>query len=171
MKRLIVDMDGVLADVYSQFKIFAEMAGDAIPGEKELIGRKEGEAYPNVRKYVNTPGFFLNVPVMPGSVEVLEQLNDAYDLYIVSSAMEFPLSLYEKYVWLQKHFPFLTWQQLVLCGSKKIVSGDIMLDDHFKNLDFFEGQSVLYTQPHNALAGTGNYTRVHNWQEVKQLLL
>ncbi|ANH80138.1 5'(3')-deoxyribonucleotidase [Niabella ginsenosidivorans] len=171
MQRLIVDMDGVLADVYSQFRKYEKEESGINQEPHAIIGKKEGEAYKNVRIYVNTPGFFLEAPVIPGSIEVMEQLNREYELFIVSSAMEFPLSLYEKYQWLQQHFPFLSWQQLVLCGSKKVVSGDIMLDDHFKNLDHFNGKTILFTQPHNQLADPGRHERVNNWKEVAELLL
>lgn len=108
---------------------------------------------------------------MPGSVGVMEQLNRNYELFIVSSAMEFPLSLYEKYQWLQQHFPFLSWQQIVLCGSKQVIAGDIMLDDHFKNLDHFKGKTILFSQPHNMLKDPGSHTRVKDWREVAHLLL
>ncbi|WP_300598838.1 5'(3')-deoxyribonucleotidase [Niabella sp.] len=171
MKRLIVDMDGVLADVYSQFRKYERLDLGIEQDEAAIIGKTEREAFKNVRTYVNTPGFFLEAPVIPDSVEVMQQLNQQYDLYIVSSAMEFPLSLYEKYQWLQQHFPFLIWEQLVLCGSKKIVQGDIMLDDHFKNLDHFGGKTLLYSQPHNMQRDAGKHQRVANWQEVRLVLL
>lgn len=171
MQRLIVDMDGVLADVYSQFRKYEKEEFGVNREPQSDIGKKEGEAYEHVRVYVNTPGFFREAPVIPGSVEVLEQLNRQYELFIVSSAMEFPLSLSEKYQWLQEHFAFLSWQQLVLCGSKKVISGDIMLDDHFKNLDHFNGKTILFTQPHNQLADPGRHIRANNWREVAQLLL
>ncbi|MCF3111891.1 5'(3')-deoxyribonucleotidase [Niabella sp. CC-SYL272] len=171
MKRLIIDMDGVLADVYSQFRKYERLDLGIEQEEAALIGKTEREAFKNVRTYVNSPGFFLEAPLMSGCVEVVQQLNQQYDLYIVSAAMEFPLSLYEKYQWLQQHFPFLIWEQLVLCGSKKIVQGDIMLDDHFKNLDHFNGKTLLFSQPHNMKKDPGKHQRVANWQEVQLVLL
>ncbi|MBO9620425.1 MAG: 5'(3')-deoxyribonucleotidase [Niabella sp.] len=171
MQRLIVDMDGVLADVYSQFKKYETEEFGSVQPDRDLRGKTEREAYKNVRVYVNSPGFFLNAPVMAGSIAVMEELNKAYELFIVSSAMEFPLSLYEKYQWLQQHFSFLSWQQIVLCGSKQVITGDIMLDDHFKNLDHFRGKTILFSQPHNMLKEPGSHIRVNDWQEVGQLLL
>ncbi|SDC36551.1 5'(3')-deoxyribonucleotidase [Niabella drilacis] len=164
-------MDGVLADVYSQFRKYEKADLGIVQEAAAVVGKTEREAFRNVRTYVNTPGFFLEAPVMPGSVEVMAHLNRQYEVYIVSSAMEFPLSLYEKYRWLQQHFPFLSWEQLVLCGSKKVVHGDIMLDDHFKNLDHFGGRTLLYSQPHNQMKDPGKHVRVASWQEVAGVLL
>ena len=106
-----------------------------------------------------------------GSIETVCKLNDVYDVYIVSSAMQFPLSLTEKINWLTKYFPFLSWKQIVFCGTKDIVYGDIMIDDHFKNLDPFKGQTILFTQPHNINKPIGNHTRVNNWAEIEAILL
>ncbi len=58
-----------------------------------------------------------------GSQEVLKEINKKYDLFVVSAAMEFPQSLSEKLSWLKNHFPFLTWKQIVFCGSKTVVHG------------------------------------------------
>ena len=109
---------------------------------------------------------------MEGSQAVVKLLNGRYKIFIVSAAMEFPNSLIEKLLWLNEHFPFISWQQMVFCGSKEIIRADIMIDDHFKNLDFFTGEtSLLFTQPHNQLTNSGRHKRIHSWLEIEQLLL
>jgi 5'(3')-deoxyribonucleotidase len=102
---------------------------------------------------------------------VVEKLNSIYQIFIVSSATQFPLSLTEKMKWITKHFPFLNWKQIVLCGTKEIINGDIMIDDHFKNLDNFQGQTILFTQPHNINKNTDKHIRVNDWKEIEKLLL
>ncbi|MEX2511654.1 MAG: 5'(3')-deoxyribonucleotidase [Cyclobacteriaceae bacterium] len=170
-KSIAVDMDGVLADVYQQFilKHFNE-CGETLKLE-QLEGLSEAVAFPYLLKHVHSPGFFKTAPLVPGSLEVLLELNQKYDIYIVSAATEFPLSLGEKQDWLHEHFPFIHWMQMVFCGSKKIIHTDIMIDDHFKNLDPFEGKTILFTQPHNKNAASGRHQRVNNWEEIKNILL
>lgn len=163
-------MDGVLADVYSQFISFEAQESGLQLSMNELLGKEEYEAFKNGRKHVNSPGFFRNAPLMKDCVEVMQQLQQKYQLFIVSAAMEFPNSLPEKLAWLGEHFPFIGWQQIVFCGSKTVVRGDIMIDDHFKNLDKFEGQTILFTQPHNHGQDERGHTRVHTWKDVLQLL-
>lgn len=170
-QRLIVDMDGVIADVYRQFLDKEEKeTGHRQPMEK-LVGKKEDEAFKNCLNYVTSDGFFSTAPLVEGAVEALKLLNEQYELFIVSAAMEFPKSLSEKYAWLQQHFPFLSWHQFVFCGSKAVVQGDIMVDDHFKNLDNFTGQRLLFTQPHNIGQHERGHTRVDTWQEILSILL
>jgi 5'(3')-deoxyribonucleotidase len=60
---------------------------------------------------------------------------------------------------------------MVFCGSKTIIKADIMIDDHFKNLDQFEGETILFNQPHNQLMDAGRHTRVFSWQQIEELLM
>ena len=164
-------MDGVLADVYHQFIMFQQYETQTIIQPETLKGKPEYEAFKNGRKHVNSKSFFRNAPLMDGCVEVLKMLNEKYDVFIVSAAMEFPNSLPEKYEWLAEHFPFIGWQQITFCGSKSIIQGDIMIDDHYKNLDNFKGQTILFTQPHNDGHNDKGHTRVRAWNDIARLLL
>lgn len=169
-KQLLVDMDGVLADVYQQF-IKLEFEDLGITQEIEsLNGKSEPEAFKNYEKYVKTQGFFREAPVIRGSIEGLKYLNKKYDVLIVSSATEFPYSLKEKHDWLNEHFPFISWKQIIFCGTKSSIRGDVMIDDHPKNLDYFKGQSILFTQPHNTDILNNKYIRVESWSELISIL-
>lgn len=172
MQRIAVDMDGVLSDTVEQFISWEEKETGIRKTIEQVTGIDELEAFPNSKKYLHTANFFRTALVIKDSQENLYRLNEKYDVYIVSAATEFPGCLNEKQAWLNEYFPFITWQQMVFCGSKQIIMADIMIDDHFKNLDFFTGHtSLLYTQPHNALAGNGRHKRVNDWQEIAAMLL
>jgi 5'(3')-deoxyribonucleotidase len=171
MKRISVDMDGVIANVYRQFITMHAAEFGKLLSEEDIAGKSEEAAFENVRKYATSPGFFRNAPVMDYAKEVMGRLNEQYKLFIVSAAMEFPTSLIEKHAWLNEHFPFIGWQQMVFCGSKEIIKADIMIDDHFKNLNYFTGETILFTQPHNKLADPLHHKRVDTWQEIEKLLL
>ena len=172
MKRIAIDMDGVLADVYHQFFKMDEAEFGQRRKMEDVAGKPEREGFPHIMQYVNTKDFFRTAPLIEGCVPVVKEINQKYDLYIVSAAMEFPLSLPEKVEWLAEYFPFITWHQIVFCGSKKIINADIMIDDHFRNLDSFAGStSMLFTQPHNIKVDPGKHQRVNNWEEISKALL
>ena len=170
-KRLLVDMDGVLADIYQQAINFEYAESGRLIKIKDLEGEDEIVAFPNAAKHVRQQGFFRTAPVIPNAFDVMQLLSKVYDIFIVSAAMEFPNSLEEKYYWLEEHFPFIPWNNIVLCGSKTVVQGDILIDDHYKNLDPFENRTLLFTQPHNISRNDNGHERVNNWLEVKDLLL
>lgn len=168
---LAIDMDGVIADTESHFITWYHKDYGVHINREDLIGKPESEAFPDkqaVWKFVNSPGFFRTLPVMPGAIETVKELMNDFEVYIVSAAMEFPQSLFEKHQWLQEHFPFISWKNIVLCGDKSIIDTDYMIDDHFKNLDFCKGKAILFHAAHNAT--TDRHQRVHSWEEVKVLL-
>src|SRR4030095_11227508 len=111
MERLAVDMDGVLADVYEQFFKYDEIDFGKRRPLEEVIGVEERKAFPYINDYVYREGFFRTAPVVKDSIGILTQLNETYEVFIVSAAMEFPQSLPEKLEWLKEHFGFLTWHQ------------------------------------------------------------
>ena len=169
-KRLLLDMDGVLADIYQQAINFEYAESGQRIRIEDVVGKDEIVAFPNAKRHVREKGFFRDAPVMKDAQEVVKALHKSYEVFIVSAAMEFPNSLEEKFYWLEEHFPFISWRNIILCGSKVPISGDILIDDHYKNLDPFSNRSLLFTQPHN-IADNRGHERVNNWQEVAKLLL
>lgn len=163
-------MDGVLADIETHFLEWYERDyGVRVPRE-DLLGKREPEAFPDkeaVWRFVFTPGFFRTLPVMPGAVEAVQKLMENFDVYIVSAAMEFPQSLSEKLEWLNEHFPFIQWNNIVFCGDKSIISTDYMIDDHCKNLDHCKGKTIMFSSFHNV--NYNHHTRAENWEEVLEL--
>jgi 5'-nucleotidase len=171
MRTIAVDMDGVLADVLALYLELDARDFGRRKSLEEINGVPELQAFKKILEYLHTDGFFRSAPVIPHSQDVLYRLNQKYNVYIVSAATEYPKSLVEKQAWLNEHFPFITWQQMVFCGSKQIVHADIMIDDHLKNLDFFPGETFLFQAPHNAKVEAPKHRRVRSWREIEGLLL
>jgi 5'(3')-deoxyribonucleotidase len=96
-------------------------------------------------------------------------LQQNYEVFIATAAMEIPTSFAQKYRWLEKHFPFISPAQIVYCGDKGILRADYLIDDNPRQLRRFEGTGILYSSPHNAKV-TG-FKRVKNWLEVEKLFL
>ncbi|NJN34614.1 MAG: 5'(3')-deoxyribonucleotidase [Saprospiraceae bacterium] len=170
-KRIAVDMDGVLADVEAEFIIWHERETGIRLTRENMNGKPDAVNFPNIRKWVYTEGFFRNLPLMADSPSIMKELCEKYDVFIVSAAVEFPQSMHEKHDWLMEHFPFIGWQKMVFCGLKTIIKADILIDDHFKNLDTFEGETLLFNASHNAHADAGRHRRVMNWREIADILL
>ena len=163
-------MDGVLADVYAQFQKYEKAeSGREIPRD-DLLGKLELDAFPHGEKHIRSKGFFRGIRPIPGSIEGLQYMNKQFDIFVISSATEFPQSLQEKHEWLQEFYPFISWRQIIFCGDKKVIKGDVMIDDHPKNLNYFEGERIIFTQPHNMLISDHTYKRVDNWNELLDCL-
>jgi 5'(3')-deoxyribonucleotidase len=169
-KSIAVDMDGVIADTVSQFISWYERDFGVRIEKNAFHGKEEADVLPEglLRKLVFTPGFFRNIPVMEGAQEALLELVKNFDVYIVSAAMEFPQSLFEKYEWLHEHFPFISWRNIIFCGDKSVIGTDYMIDDHVRNLDVCRGRSLMFTAGHNI--HIDRHTRVNNWKEIVAIM-
>ncbi|PWT70315.1 MAG: 5'(3')-deoxyribonucleotidase [Bacteroidetes bacterium] len=174
MNRVIVDMDEVIADPMGEMiSWYKEQYGLEIDYNK-MLGGSWLKGFPvqhqdMIRERLMSEGFFRKLPVIKDSVRVLKEMNERYEIFIVSAATEFPNSLKDKMEWLFEHFPFFSWRQLVLCGDKKLVQGDYMIDDHVRNLRHFNGKKYLYTSAHNL--DITDYERINNWQEAADIFL
>jgi 5'(3')-deoxyribonucleotidase len=172
-QRIAIDMDEVIADPIAKFiDIYQREHGQTYTLEqmhgKEFVELLPAEMSHTLREYVNRKGFFRDLNLIPGSREVVEQLCQKYDVYIVSAATEFPNSLEDKLHWLGDHFPFISWTNIIFCGYK-IVNVDIMIDDRIRNFTGFNGRPLLFSSPHNLKLT--EYERVSTWEEVAGKLL
>lgn len=173
-KRVIIDMDEVIADPMGEMiRWYKEEYGMEVNHQK-MLGGSWVKGFPDehqqlVMQRLLSEGFFRNLPVMENAVEVLLEMNNQYELFIVSAAMEFPNSLKDKLEWLLENFPFLTWKQVALCGDKRLICGDHMIDDHEKNLKYFKGKQWLFTSAHNL--DITEYERINDWKEAGEIFL
>jgi 5'(3')-deoxyribonucleotidase len=173
MKRIAVDMDEVMADSLAEYLARYNADFHTHLTKEDLTGKRIAdivprERWPRLDSYYDE-SFFRNLQVMEGSQEVMRELVESYEVYIVTAAMEVPCSLAPKFEWLQQYFPFLVPDHYVFCGNKGIIAADYLIDDSVYQLKRFRGQGVLFTSPRNVLE-TG-YPRVNGWEDVRRMFL
>jgi 5'(3')-deoxyribonucleotidase len=119
--------------------------------------------------YLRSEDFFAVLDVMPEAQRVIAHLQDRYDIFIASAAMEVPTSFTAKYEWLGKHFPFIPPSRIVFCGDKGILDADFLIDDNPRQLRRFRGEGILYSAPHNV--AITEFRRVADWLHVERMFL
>jgi 5'(3')-deoxyribonucleotidase len=174
MQTLSVDMDEVITDTARKLKDYYCLEFGITFNEEELKGKDlkdivRPEHFSKFHQYLNAPGFFGDLEIMPDALEVLKKLNEKYELFIVSAALEFPNSLKDKFDCISQNLPFISWKQICLCGTKSIIQTDIMIDDRTRNFSHFKGRKILYTCHHNIFEK--DFERVSNWKEIESKLL
>ncbi|MCU0470346.1 MAG: 5'-3'-deoxyribonucleotidase [Arcicella sp.] len=171
MQRIAIDMDDVMAETAQKIINIVNNA-NGTNWTKESVGKNHPEFnthYLPHRDVLFEKGFFRDIPVMADAQEVIKKLHEKYEIFVVSAANEFPLSLSEKLEWLEEHFPFIGWKYTVFCGHKYMVKADYLIDDQPRNLATFEGKGLLFDAPHNQ--DITDFQRVHSWKEIEKLLL
>jgi 5'(3')-deoxyribonucleotidase len=173
-QRICIDMDEVMADSVSEHLArYNREYGDNIT-KADLHGKwiwdvVSIDRHPRLEEYLRSDDFFDVLGVMAAAPRVLRQLQQRYEVFIASAAMEVPTSFNGKYRWLEKHFPTMPSTHIVFCGDKGILRADYLIDDNPRQLRRFVGEGILYEAPHN-VAVTG-YRRVKSWLDIEKLFL
>ncbi len=167
-------MDEVMADAvaenlkrynaeFGEALCVADMEGKAI---WEVIEPSRHEA---IERFLMSEDFFAVLDVMPDAQRVVRALQDRYEVFIATAAMEVPTSFTAKYEWLGRHFPYISPANIVFCGDKSILHADYLIDDNPRQLRRFKGQGVLFHSHHNVR--NEEFPRVRSWVEVEGMFL
>jgi 5'(3')-deoxyribonucleotidase len=169
--RIAIDMDEVMADALGEHIRRYQIAFGATVTPADLHGQHLEEwAPPEQRDEIEAmldASFFADLALLPDCQDVIRELSLDNDVYIVTAAMDVPVSFDAKYQWLRRHFPFIPTSQLVFCGDKGIIDADYLIDDRARHFAHFRGQGLLFSAPHNA--AETRYERVNSWNEVRDL--
>jgi 5'(3')-deoxyribonucleotidase len=145
MKIVYVDMDNVLVDFPSGIKKLSEETKEKYAGALDEI-----------------PGFFGDLPPIPGAIDAFHKLSEKYQTYILSTApWENPTAWPDKLLWVKKHLPEVGHKRLILSHNKHLNKGDYLIDDRKANgAGDFAGEHIQF--------GVEPYA---NWDAVLQYLL
>jgi 5'(3')-deoxyribonucleotidase len=173
-KIICIDMDEVIADALGEHLLRYNLQFNCNLTVEELHGHWIWDYVPEERQaalyeYLLSEDFFDVLGVMPGAQRVIEKLQERYDVFIATAAMEVPTSFNAKFRWLGQHFPFIRPSRIVFCGDKSILHGDYLIDDNPRQLRLFRGEGILFTSPANV--GVSGFRRVNNWLDVEKMFL
>ncbi len=169
--RIAIDMDEVMADALAEHVRRYNAAFDAHVRIEDLNGRHLEDCVPPEHRDAAVSmfdaSFFEELELLPDCVEVIRELTERFEVFIVSAAMDVPLSFDAKYRWLLRHFPFIPSSHFVFCGDKSIIDADYLIDDRPRHFARFKGRPVLFSAPHNS--AESRYPRVSSWADVRRL--
>ena len=173
-KSLLIDMDEVIARYTEKvLETLQHETGISIDLEKVrgkfLSQSLDSKTVEIVSSYPYRKGFFRDLKVMPGSQDAIEKLNDYFDITIASSCLQHPNSIHDKLAWLSQHFPSIPFRKIILCGEKKYLCADYLVDDHPRHLENFKGIPLMFSAFHNTTEN--RFRRFDNWESVESYLL
>lgn len=140
MKKVLVDMDGVLCDFMGSFR----------------------DNYSETNKFPQSNwGFFATLKPIKDSVETVKGLMKDYDVYILTRASyQNPLCYTEKRIWIEKYFGLEFCDKMIFASNKSMVKGDYLIDDTTGNgQPNFEGKFIHF--------GSHEFK---DWKKIKKYL-
>jgi 5'(3')-deoxyribonucleotidase len=132
MQIVYVDMDNVLVD---------------FPAGLEKLDPAVKEQYKDDPDEI--PGFFGDLPPIPGAIDAFQKLSMQYDVYILSTApWENPSAWIDKLQWVKHHLPEAAYKRLILSHNKHLNRGDYLIDDREANgAGDFGGEHIQFGEP------------------------
>uniref|UniRef100_A0A8C5WDV6 5',3'-nucleotidase, mitochondrial n=1 Tax=Leptobrachium leishanense TaxID=445787 RepID=A0A8C5WDV6_9ANUR len=140
--RVLVDMDGVLADFEGGFlkKYQSRYPGEPFIELEDRRGFWVSEQYENRKPGLREKAisiweakdFFLDLDPIEGAVEAVKEMArlSNTDVFICTSPIKrYEYCPYEKYAWVEKHLGHEFLEQIVLTRDKTVVSADLLIDD------------------------------------------
>ncbi len=186
-KSIMIDMDEVIV-VGNFSKFLIEFLGDVnfeklnSQNRQDLIRGKEEEfkkIYKYKNLYKNDRGDYIEP--LPDCVNVVRELNEKYDVYIVTAyvwkenVIDAATNLKNKFEYLHYWFPFIDINNFIFMSNKTKIKYDIGIDDRASNLENCD-KKLLFTEFRNKKLTDEELEskaiiRVNNWLDVKRELL
>lgn len=173
---LILDLDDVtnnLVDIW--LKLYNFDFDDNLTSENikswDIINYVKPEAKDKLFNILSEPNFFENLSIQPNAAEVIQWLENYYDIYIVTAYYVF--SCVDKVKWVEKHLPFFDTKKIVFCNNKVLIKAKAIIDDAPHNiLDFKRtnptGIPIVFDKPWNRELSDG-IIRCKDWLEIKEV--
>uniref|UniRef100_A0A8C4SNP4 5',3'-nucleotidase, mitochondrial n=1 Tax=Erpetoichthys calabaricus TaxID=27687 RepID=A0A8C4SNP4_ERPCA len=186
--RVLVDMDGVLADFEGGFlkKFQARYPNEPCISLEDRRGFWVSAQYGQLRSDLcekaisiwESKNFFIELEPLPGAVEAVKEMSQLKntDVFICTSPIKkFTYCPYEKYAWVEKHFGCDFLEQMILTRDKTIVSADLLIDDR-PDITGAETrpswEHILFTSCHNKhLTPNQPIRRLHSWADDWRAIL
>lgn len=139
-----VDMDNVLVDFQSGLDLQDNETKDMYEGRLDEI-----------------PGLFADMKPMPGAIEAMHEMQEHFDLYILSTApWNNPSAWSDKVLWVSRYLDDVFHKRMILTHCKNLCKGDYLIDDRGKNgTSDFDGEWIEF--------GNGQFP---DWDTVKDYL-
>lgn len=169
-KSIAIDMDQVLANLFKKLTyVCNENFGTNYTEEQFLLTSPKDLSDEDNKRFfelLNEPDFFRDLEVLDShAIEVVKELQERFEIYIATAAMDVPGSFNAKYDWLREHMPYLKTENIVFCGNKAVIHTDYLIDDSPRQLRAFSGTGLLYAMPYNE--SVDEFARVDGWLAIR----
>ena len=168
---VLVDVDNVLIDTLSSWIFYLNTVYHKFVFPKDITKWDISKFYPDLTKEqifepLTLPQFWEMVKPIPKASEYLQAfLQDDYQVFLCTAS--FPQSMSAKANILQKWFPFIPWENVIVCDRKQQILGDVLIDDNPGNLLGGRYTGILMDAPYNRNVSNITY-RAKDWDQINE---
>jgi 5'-nucleotidase len=178
--RVLVDMDGVLADFERGFLTkwrarYPDKLSIPIAERTDfyILDQYPSAFSPLIKEIMYEPGFIRELRPIPGAIEAMEAMVAAgIEVFICSSPFtRYEHCVEEKYAWVDAHLGFTWVPRIILAKDKTLINGDVLIDDRpvVDGVAEPSWEHVVFDQPYNR--AQQEKRRLRRWEEWRQVLI
>jgi 5'(3')-deoxyribonucleotidase len=151
--RILVDVDEVLNNLLDCWVDYLNKQYNANANAQDLkVWNLQGIFPELTEEEVNRPLYddvlWQSLSPRPGSTEYLKRMiDDGHDVLIVTASVY--QTLPAKMDWLFVHYPYLSWDNVILTRRKQLIRADVLIDDGIHNLEGGNYFKILFDCPNN----------------------
>ena len=172
---ILSDMDSVVADWDTGYDNLLDSLGSRasrLPrrNDRQVFNLHDGLGPRQsgiVRRVMDTPGFYADLPLIEGAAEALNgMLAAGHDVMLCSSPwLSNPTCASDKYDWAERMLGLGWGDRVILTKDKTLVRGDILIDDKpaVKGRLAPTWRHILFDAPYNRTVT--NLTRLSRWSD------
>lgn len=176
---VLLDVDDVIAQCKKKIAQEAsEFLGKTITDE-DIVTWELSESFDNdeeIRKHyiskMEEKGWCASLEPFPGAVEGVKAIQEAAQVFFVTSPFHSEHWMHERRIWLKELFDVPN-QHIIQCAAKFLISGDVFVDDKPEHVWEWQGFqrrfAFLWDRPHNRNARP-SLTRMRSWPELLQFI-
>ena len=154
---ILVDIDGVLADFGKGFHKAWEKKYPSAPLKERksfYIADDFSQALnKKIKRVYCAKNFFLSLPLIRGCKKALKDMAaSGYDVrFCTSFVSQNKYCLYEKQLWIERHFGRAYVRKTIFTKDKTFIKGDILIDDRPEIIGARtpEWQHIIFAAPYN----------------------
>lgn len=167
--RVLLDVDYCIAPLHDEWlRRYNHEYGDNLKTsqitEWDMTKFVKPSCGENIYKYLDDLDLYDNLVPVRGSFWAVGLLREwGHDVRFVTSGVNVSkIRFLRRFGFVQRETDF------IITADKSLINGNILVDDYEKNLDTFDGATVLYDAPHNR--HVTQHMRAKGWQEVVSLI-
>lgn len=112
--------------------------------------------------------FWELVEPMPDAIEYVRKLMDEGNNVYLCTTTDYRNVRPKFESIIQRHFPYISWNQVIVASNKQMINADVLVDDGTHNLEGGKYFGIVFTASHNKGydAEAHGFSRANNWREV-----
>ena len=176
-KTILIDIDDTIENLCGAWVDWLNREYGTSVDYTQITQWDISKFFPNLTKEqvyepLHNPHLWEYVQPKDGAVEYVKKLiDDGYNVYLCTTTDYRNVKPKFESV-IQKHFPYISWNQVIVIDKKQMVKADALIDDGVHNLAGGDYIKILVSAPHNMAfnAPENGMYRVNNWKEIYSLV-